>query len=261
MRERRHRLHPVEAGDAGRRNLGQQRLIEFCRPDGLRAVGQDAAFAVQKFTAVIEEEVSPQRHVGVAQAAPDKTERTFLGVGEFFGRRDHLVKGLGNGDAFLLEHLLVVVEDEVVDRPRQRQHLPLVVLGVLQAGRRKIALDEIRRGEIRVLHVAGDIGEPAAFFELPLLHVIAQMNDVEARLARSEFDHGLLALLLLGDLLGFDLDAREFGEFLDVLLQIVAARTLGEDHLELGAGIFLPLHLCARGKASEAERTGGSRTS
>src|SRR5882724_9504982 len=86
------------------------------------------------------------------------------------------------------------------------------------------------------------------------------MNDVEARLARSEFDHSLLALLLLGNLLGFDLDAREFGEFLDVLLQIVAARTLGEDHLELGAGIFLPLHLCVRGKVGEAERTGGSRT-
>ena len=98
-----------------------------------------------------------------------------------------------------------------------------------------------------------------AFLELPLLHVIAQMNDVEARLARGEFDHGLLALLLLGDLFRFDLDAREFGEFLDVLLQIVAARTLGEDHLELGAGIFLPLHLGARGKAGEAERTGGRR--
>ena len=191
---------------------------------------------------------------------PTKPKDAFLGVGEFFGRRDHLVEGLRHRDALLLEQFLVVVEDEVVDRPRQREHLPLVVLGVLQARGREVAFDEVRRGEVRVLHEAGDVGEPAALFELPLLHVIAQMNDVEARLAGGEFDHRLLALLLLGDLLRLDLDAGQFGEFLDVLLQIVAARTLGEDDLQLGAGIFLPLHLCARGKSSEAERAGGSRT-
>ena len=77
------------------------------------------------------------------------------------------------------------------------------------------------------------------------------MNDVEARLAGGELDHRLLALLLLGDLLGLDLDAGELGEFLDVFLQIVAARTLGEDHLELGAGVFLPVHLGARRRAGE----------
>ena len=82
------------------------------------------------------------------------------------------------------------------------------------------------------------------------------MDDVEARLAGGELDHGLLALLLLGDLLGLDLDAGEVGEFLDVLLQIVAARTLGEDHLQLGAGVFLPVHLRVCRKARNAERAG-----
>ena len=67
------------------------------------------------------------------------------------------------------------------------------------------------------------------------------MNDVEARLAGGEFDHGLLPLLLLGDLLRLDLDAGQLGELLDVFLQVVAARALGQDHFQLGAGIFLPL--------------------
>ena len=108
-----------------------------------------------------------------------------------------------------------------------------------------------------ILHVAGDIGEPAGLFELPLLHVIAHMNDVKARFSRGELDHGLLALLLLGDLFRLDLDAGELGKFLDVFLQIVAARPFCEDHLELGAGIFLPVHLGARGKSGEAKRARG----
>jgi hypothetical protein len=86
------------------------------------------------------------------------------------------------------------------------------------------------------------------------------VNDVEARFARSEFDHRLLTLLLFGDLFRFDLDAGEFGKFLDVLLQIVAARALGEDHLELGAGMFLPLHLGARRQSGEAQRADCRRT-
>src|SRR2546423_8023611 len=86
------------------------------------------------------------------------------------------------------------------------------------------------------------------------------MNDVEARLAGRELDHGFLPLLLLGDLFRLDLDAGEVGEFLDVLLQIVAARPLGEDYLELGAGIFLPLRLAQRRTARKAERARGRRT-
>ena len=82
----------------------------------------------------------------------------------------------------------------------------------------------------------------------------------EARLAGGELDHRLLALLLLGDLLGLDLDAGERGKFLDVFLQIVAARALGEDHLEPGAGVFLPVHLGAGGDACQHIGARGSGT-
>ena len=64
-----------------------------------------------------------------------------------------------------------------------------------------------------------EVGEPAGLLELPLLHVIADMDDVEARLAGSELDDGLLALLLLGNDFRFDLDAGQFGEFRCVFLQ------------------------------------------
>ena len=163
-------------------------------------------------------------------------------------------RSLGNGDALLLEQLLIVIEDEIIDRPRQRQHLTLVVPGVLQARGREVALDEIRRGQRGVLHEGRQVGEPAGLLELPLLHVIAEMDDVEARPSRSQLDHHLLALLLLGNLLGFDLDAGELGELLDVFLQVVAARSLGEDHLELGPCVFLPVHLGARRQSRQAER-------
>ena len=128
----------------------------------------------------------------------------------------------------------------------------------MQAGGGEIALDEIGRGEGGVLHVARDVGEPAGLLELPLLHVIADVDDIEARLAGGELDHGFLPLLLLGNLLRFDLDAGQFGEFLDILLQIVAARSLGEDDLKLGAGVFLPLRLGRpRRQTGKAERACG----
>jgi hypothetical protein len=158
------------------------------------------------------------------------------------------------------EHLLVVIEDEVIDRPRQREHLPLVVFGVLQAGGREVAFDQVGCGEVRVLQITGHVGEPAALLELPLLHVIAQMDHVKTRLARRQFDHGLLPLLLLGNLFRLDLDAGEVGKLLDVLLQVIAARTLGEDHLQLGAGVFLPLHFGARRKSGETECAGRERS-
>ena len=84
-------------------------------------------------------------------------------------------------------------------------------------------------------------GEPAGLFELPLLHVIADVNDVEARLAGSEFDDRLLPLLLLRDDFGFDLDAGEVGKFGGVFLQQLAARPLDQVGFDGGAGVFLPL--------------------
>ena len=198
---------------------------------------------VEEFAAVVEEVVGPQRHVGVLQAAPDIAEDAGLRVGQLLGERVHLVERLGHLHAGLREDLLVVIENEVVDRPRQREHLPLVVLRVGETRGREVAFDEIRRGQGRVLHERRDVGEPAGLLELPLLHVIGEVHHVEARLAGGKLDHALLALLLLGDLLRLDLDAGELGEFLDVLLEVIAARPLGEDRLELGAGIFLPVHL------------------
>jgi len=80
------------------------------------------------------------------------------------------------------------------------------------------------------------------------------MDHVEARFPGSQLDDGLLALLLLRDLLGADLDASQLGELGDVLLHQIATRPFGENHLEIGPGEFLPLRLGARRKSCEAER-------
>ena len=88
--------------------------------------------------------------------------------------------------------------------------------------------------------------------------MIAHMNHVEARLAGRKLDHRFLPLLLLRDLLRLDLDTGQFGEFLDVLLQIVAARPFGKDHFQFGAGVFLPLRLGGlRGQSRKGERARG----
>ena len=132
-------------------------------------------------------------------------------------------------------------------------HFALVVLGKLPAAGGKIVDREVGRGQVRVLHERGQVGEPAGLFELPLLHVIADVNDVEARLAGGELDDGLLPLLLLRNDFGFDLDAGQVGELGGVFLQQLAARSLDQVGFDGGAGIFLPLHLGARGKSGEAE--------
>jgi hypothetical protein len=108
-------------------------------------------------------------------------------------------------------------------------------------------------GQVRVLHERGEVREPAGLFELPLLHVIADVDDIKTRLAGSQFDDGLLPLLLLRNDFGFDLDAGEFGKFGRILLQQLATRPLDQVCLDRGAGIFLPLRLGARGKSGETE--------
>ena len=81
--------------------------------------------------------------------------------------------------------------------------------------------------------------EPASLLELPLLHMEAQMHNVEARLTRGKFDHGLLALLLLWNGLRLDDDAGKLGEFFGMPLQEVTARALDQVCLELGASVLL----------------------
>ena len=130
----------------------------------------------------------------------------------------------------------------------------------MKAGGREIAFDNIRSGQIRVLHVGRQIGEPARLLELALLHVIAEVDNVEARLARGQFDDDLLALLLFRYLLRFNLDAGQLSELAGVFLQVVAARSLGQDHFELRSGEFLPLRLGgARRKSREPHHSSRGR--
>jgi len=88
--------------------------------------------------------------------------------------------------------------------------------------------------------------------------MITDVNDVEARFAGSELDDRLLSLLLLRNDFGFNLDAGEVGKLGRVFLQQLAARPLDQVGFDGGAGIFLPLHLGARGKSAKAECARGN---
>ncbi len=134
-------------------------------------------------------------------------------------------------------------------------HFALVVLGELQTAGGKVVDREVGRGQVRVFHERGQVREPAGLFELPLLHVIADVNDIKTRLAGSQFDDGLLPLLLLRDDFGFDLDTGKVGELGRVFLQQFASWPLDQVGLDGGAGILLPLRLGARGKSGKAERS------
>jgi hypothetical protein len=103
-----------------------------------------------------------------------------------------------------------------------------------------------------------DVGQPIGLFELALLHVIANMHHVEARASRTEFDNGFLPLLLLRGLLGRNLNPRQVGEFLLVLLQNPTARAFDEVHPDLRAGEFLPVHIREGGR-DPAQTVCGSR--
>ncbi len=132
-------------------------------------------------------------------------------------------------------------------------HFALFILRKLPAAGGEIVDREIGRGQVRIFHERSQVREPSGLFELPLLHVIADVNDVEARLAGSELDHRLLPLLLLRNDFGFNLDAGEGGKLRCILLQQLAARPLDQVGFDGGAGIFLPLRLGTRGKSGEAK--------
>ena len=122
-------------------------------------------------------------------------------------------KVVGIVEALGLEQLLVPVDDPVVDRERQRmQHARRRPWQTARPASAKSLSISAGIGERGILEEAADIGQPAALLELPLLHVIAQMHDIEARLAGAELDDRLLALLLFGRRLGIDLDAGQFLE-------------------------------------------------
>ena len=134
-------------------------------------------------------------------------------------------------------------------------HRALVVLRELQTAGREILDLEIRRGQGRVLHEARQIGQPTGLLELPLLHMIAEMHDVEGGLAGGQLDDGFLALLLLRDQFGLDLDASQFGEFGGVFLQQFATRPLDQIGFDGGTRIFLPGRIGECGGGGDAERS------
>jgi hypothetical protein len=83
------------------------------------------------------------------------------------------------------------------------------------------------------------------------------MNHVETRASRIQLDHGFLPLLLLRRLLGRNLNSRQVGEFLLVLLQNLAARAFDEIHADLRSGKFLPVHI-REGRHDPAQTICGS---
>ena len=155
------------------------------------------------------------------------------------------------GDALGLEQLLVAVEQVVVDVDRQGVD-PAVGLRRPEQARP----GRSRRSRSRATVIAGSssIGRRSTS-HLPLATsrfctCSASISDVEGGGARGELDHRLLPLLLLRHLLRADLDAGHLGELALVLLQQVAARALGQQHLDLLAREALPveaaLGACAR---------------
>ena len=149
--------------------------VAFGGLDRLGPIGQDVAFRIEEFAAVIEKIVGPQRHVGVLQAAPDVAVDARFFVGEFGCEFVHLVERLGHRDLVLLKDFLVVVEDEVVDRPSAatasapcrfwRMAMPAAVKSLSR-----------RSGAVRFASFMNGVMscQPAGLLELPLLHVIAQ---------------------------------------------------------------------------------------
>ena len=143
LREGGHGFHPVEAGHAGRRIFGQQFLVELGGFDGFGAVGENFTLGIKEFAAVIEEEICPQCHIGIAQAATDKAECARCRISQLFSGSNHFVKGFRNGNVLLFEHFLVVIEDEIIHRPGQGQQAALVIFGIFQTCSRKIAFGQI----------------------------------------------------------------------------------------------------------------------
>jgi hypothetical protein len=95
--------------------------------------------------------------------------------------------------------------------------------------------------QLGVGEVGADVDQPFGLAEHLLLDVVGQHDHVEARASRVELDRRLLALLLLGHLLVADRHPGQRLEFLAVLLEEIAARSLGHQDLEMLALEALPV--------------------
>src|SRR4029078_1794167 len=98
-----------------------------------------------------------------------------------------------------------------------------------------------------VRHERAQVREPLAAPEQPFLRRLRDVARVEARLAGGELEGELLPVLLLGDLLGADLDAGERRELGLVLLKDVVERALLQRDLDLLAPEGLPGEAALRG--------------
>ena len=88
--------------------------------------------------------------------------------------------------------------------------------------------------------------------------MVAQMHDVEARLAGAQLDHRLLALLLFRRRLGIDLDAGQLLELGEVFEKYFAARAFHQIDFERRAGKALPVD--AGGSRPNAQRGCGAKS-
>ena len=163
-------------------------------------------------------------------------------------------------DALLREELLIVIDHPIIDEDRDRIEPAVALRRIVEAGLAEIGEIVIGRGDRGVGEVGAQILHPLALGGDALLHMQREVHDIEARAARGELDHHLLALLLLGDLLGGDLDPGELGELLLVALVDIGARRLREDDIDLLPGEALPIEFrlrigrCARKPGRRAPR-------
>ena len=159
---------------------------------------------------------------------------------------DHLGERLRIRDALRCEELLVPVHDPRIEVERQAHYATVGFDCVLQPALGKIWEVEVGRGHRFVVDVRPEIGEPVILRELPLLHVVGERDHVEARVARVELDHRFLALLLLGHHFRAYFDAGQLLEFLVILREQIAARTLHQQDFDLLSLEALPVE-CALG--------------
>ena len=180
-------------------------------------------------------------------------------------RVDHLREGLRIRDALGGEDFLVPVDDPGIEVQRQAHDPAIGFDGVLEAALGEVGEVEIGRRHRLVVDERPQIGEPIVLRELALLHVIRQRDHVEAGVAGIELDDRFLALLLLGNHFGADLDAGHVLEFLVILGEQVSAWALDEQDFDLLSLEALPVEGRLRigaeqaGAGQRAER-GGARS-
>ena len=244
---------PVEAGDTHGTAVAHELLVHLGRRDRFRAVGVELAGLVDRVDAVAQQEARPDRRVRVLEPARDEAAHAVRGiVAAWPPPRRSAGNVVGHRDALLLEEVLVEHQDVVVERHRQRVDAAVGLRAGLDRRLREVGEVEVGRGERLVGDQRAQVGQPLAAAEQPLLRRLRDVAGVEARLAGRELDRELLPVLLLGNLLGADLDAGERRELGLVLLQHVVERALLQRDLDLLALEALPVEAASARTRGEA---------